>query len=180
MRIFVKHIKVFSLCCVFVFFASVLSGCEEDIEKLTHGASTEQHYVLAHELVQDAIRETVLDFVTQPVDNLDRIVVILDWDERRTIYITEQPYIEYLYNLIRETTVISIEKHPGHSTHPMWGSQFEIKIEYQSGDIDEIFTAENPELVLRLLDTRGGSGDRGFVLGINEKLWEYIFNLEND
>ena len=95
------------------------------------------------------------------------------------IYITKQHEIEHIYNLLQETTVTYIDKHPGHTGHPMRGSWFTIKLEYQNGDIDEFHTAENPEFVLRLLDTVGGIGDPGFIAGVNERLWEYIFDLEN-
>ena len=127
-----------------------------------------------------ATQELDVDFVTQPVENVERIVVMLDWRYRKNIYVTNQSQIEHIYNLLEETVVTRVVEHPGHSGHPITASWFIITIEYQNGDVDEIHTAENPDFILRLLDTRGRIGDPGFVFGRNERLWEYIFGLSDD
>jgi len=174
MKLFSKNTKALILCCVFCLVSVVLSGCDEGTENKTTESSTKQDYTSGNEPAQDVEHEIIFDFVTQTVENIERIAVMLDSGDQKTIHLTEQPQIEHIYSLLEETTVIGIEEHPGHSTHPMWGSHFIILLEYQDGGVDEFHTAENPELILRLLDTRGGSGDRGFIIGINEILWEYI------
>jgi hypothetical protein len=174
MRMITEYSKTPLILCVFIFLVFVLSGCHEDTENLTPEYLTKEKNASAHELTQDITQEKVLDFVTQSMENIERIVVLFDCSNRSTIYITEQHKIENIYNLLKETTVTRIEKQPGHTDHPVRGSHFSIKLEYLNGDIDEFHTAENPELVMRLLDTRGTINDRGFVLGINDNLWKYI------
>jgi len=156
-------IKVLLLCCVLFSLIFVFGGCNEYPGNLAPEYSNQ---------------EIVLDFVTQPVENIERIIVMLDWGNQRTIYITEQSQIKHIYYLLQETTVTRVDKYPGHTNHPMRGSWFTIKLEYQNGNIDEFYTAEVHGIVLRLLETKGAIGDPGFVLGTNESLWEYIFGLE--
>jgi len=186
MKIIKKCIEVLLLCYLVFSLAVVISGCGENIENRTSEEPAKQEIApeltctSTLEFVQGSVQECVLHFVTQPAENIEKVIIISDCINSRTIYITEQFQIEYIHTLIEKTIITLVEKHPGHSNHPMWGSHFTLKLVYQDGDIDEFRTAENPELILRLLDTRGGSGDRGFVLGINERLWKYIYNLLED
>ena len=172
-----KFIKI-SLSCLIFLLAVILSGCDRYIETIIPEDSTAQEHSPEYELLQNANSEIILEFLTQPAENTVRIIVVPDWGEQRNIYVKERTQIEHIYRLLKETDVIRIEEYPGHTDHPARGSHFTIILEYQNGDIDEFRTAENPEFVLRLLDTRGTIGDRGFIMGVNERLWIYIFDLD--
>jgi len=118
-------------------------------------------------------------FITQSMENIDRIVVLIDpyhGGTLRTIYITEQSKIEYVYELLKETKVARVNRWPDHLSSLQFDSKFEVRIEYQNGKVDEI-RAVASDAIFRMLDTKGNSNDRGHIRGSNEKLWEYVHNL---
>jgi hypothetical protein len=120
-------------------------------------------------------------FITQSVDNVYRIVVVYNpysLSNKKTIYITEQSEIEYMYSLLNETTGIRTNRRPegcGMQHDP----RFILRLEYHNGEIDIFSPTEANNFIFRFLDTRGSHGARGFITGINEKLLEYVDNLIN-
>ena len=124
-------------------------------------------------------------FVTQSVDNVERVVVILNPhcpinDERRIIYITEQSEIGYLYGLLRGTTVTSVNRWPTHPSSLRMDREFIIHVEYKGGQVDQFHSAEGSlgDFIFRFLDTRGIDGDPGFIVGRNHNLWEHVRSLD--
>ena len=122
------------------------------------------------------------NFITQPLDDIERIVILLDpnWGGNlRTFYLTEQSEIEYLYNLLNETTLTHVNEHPMHYESLQYDLAFRIRVEYVNGEVDEIGDFYGmPYEIYRYLDTRGSNNDPGFLVGTNERIWEFIRNIE--
>ena len=122
-------------------------------------------------------------FTTQSINNVERIVILFDPNvggDLRTVYITEQSEIEYLYGLLRETTVTRVNAWPSHMSSLQHNSAFKIHIEYQDGQTDQLCAPENGGwgYIHRFLDTRGIDGDPGFIWGRNHNLWEHVRSLD--
>ena len=115
-------------------------------------------------------------FLSQKIDNLEKVVVILEPYElgkNRVVYTTERSEVEQIYDLVRETSRLRINKYPQHLESIQWDSDIAIHFEYRNGDKDEFYIKKNGAIV-RFLDTRGSSNDPGYIIGLNEKLWEHI------
>jgi len=132
--------------------------------------------IIADECLQN--EESDIHFITQAVSCIDRIVILLDpnWGgELTTFYITEEVKIESLYNLLAETQITYTNKHPAHYQSIQSDSEFIIRFEYNDGRTDEFsdFNRQETE-IFRFLDTRGVLNDPGFIVGKNERIWEFI------
>ena len=125
-----------------------------------------------------------IPFITQSVDNIERVVVILDphcsINDERIIYITKQSEIGYLYGLLGRTTVTSVNRWPTHPSSLRMDREFIIHVEYKDGQVDQFHSAKGSlgDFIFRFLDTRGIDGDPGFVVGRNHNLWEHVRSLD--
>ena len=120
-------------------------------------------------------------FITQKEDDLKNIVIIFNPDYpglERIVHINDYLEIKQVYKILKETTKINVNKHPRHAESIQWNSKFNVCFEYNNGEKDEFFATEKYGGILRFLNTKGSSGDSGYIIGINEKLWEYISHLE--
>ena len=88
----------------------------------------------------------------------------------------EFPKIEKLYNMLKETTKIRNNRHPSHAVSVQWDPKFEIDILYKNGEQENIFSTEATGFVCKYPNSVGSSGDKGYRLGKNQNMWDYIFS----
>jgi len=190
--------KIF-ICCLFVAMILTLTACDEYSANLMPEYPTETE-LLADEsdltpnfCIDEFLQEIDIDFMEQRAGEIERIVVVtlpylrrmeLSAEERmqpRTFYITERSEIEYVYNILNETRAIYINEHPYHWQAWMEGMEVFLFIEYANGEVSEIQSYDiGHNIIGRFLDTVGDHNDPGYILGINERIWEFIDNLSND
>ena len=118
-------------------------------------------------------------FFTQGIDNLERVVVIVEPYHKganKIVYITVRSEMEDLYYIIKNTNELNINKRPKHIDSIQCDSKFAVCFEYSNGEKDEFYATEREGGIYRLLSTKGNSGDPGYILGSNEKLWTFIGN----
>jgi hypothetical protein len=118
-------------------------------------------------------------FITQSIDSIERIVVVAQPNvpgSERTIYITEQIEIEYIYSLLNGTTLIRAHERPGYPGM-QHSPRFFILLEYRNGEVEAFLPTEMGIRIFRFLDTRASDGTRGFIIGTNARLLEHIDNL---
>lgn len=73
------------------------------------------------------------------------------------------------------------ERHPNHAESLQTDSSFTLELRYKGGTKDKLnLSSEVKTSLTRFLDTRGGSGDRGFTGGRNEYLYDYLTELFSD
>jgi len=98
-------------------------------------------------------------------------------DEKKEIWTVDDTYeIEKLYNMLKETTKIRNKRHPSHAVSVQWDPKFEIDILYKNGEQEHIFSTEAIGSVCIYLNSVGSSGDKGYRLGKNQNMWDYIFS----
>lgn len=98
-------------------------------------------------------------------------------DEKKEIRTVDDTYeIEKLYNMLKETTKIRNNRHPSHAVSVQWDPKFEIDILYKNGKQEHIFSTEATGSVCKYLNSVGSSGDKGYRLGENQNIWDYIFS----
>jgi len=137
----------------------------------------------AQEIAQEITQEPVVDFIAQSASHIYRIAIVLNpnwlddiWlGELTTLYMTEQEGIEHLYNLLAGVEVTYVNTHPAHYQSIQSDAEFMIAVEYNDGLIDEFYGYIRwGKEIVRFLDTRGPQNDPGFIVGKNEKVWEFI------
>ncbi|MEN6389097.1 MAG: DUF4830 domain-containing protein [Syntrophomonas sp.] len=116
------------------------------------------------------------DIIEGEVSDIKKMVVIYEpcLHDPLIINIEDKTDIRNMYKLIKTTCDRKTIRYPRHSESIQTDSRFQIDIEYNNGKVERISSSENPTCIYRKLDTRGSSGDPGFVFGSNEKLWDYI------
>lgn len=98
-------------------------------------------------------------------------------NEKKEIRTVDDTYeIEKIYNMLKETTKIRNNRHPSHAVSVQWDPKFEIDILYKNGEQEHIFSTEATGSVCKYLNSVGSSGDKGYRLGKNQSMWDYIFS----
>jgi len=197
----VKYASLPFVCLLIIAFALSLVACDvylsesESAPEMGIERELQQELdieVATQELAQEVdieattpelAQEVNLNFVTQSVDYIDRIAVVLNpnwhghvWQgDFTTSYITERAEIEYVYSLLTAVKVVYFNKYPRHYESIQSDSEFLIRLEYSDGATDEFygFILHEREIV-RYLDTRGPHNDPGFIFGRNEEIWDFI------
>ena len=185
-KTFLKHISISLLCGLLLLFVLMFAACEKHPESLISENLIETEYYHTEvelSMEYNIIQESISKFITQPMNYINRIVVLLDpnWmGDLRTFYIIERHEIEYVYSLLMKTQVVNVNQHPAHYQSIQSDLEFIIRLEYINGEMDEIgdFNRLHEE-IFRFLDTKGSSGDLGFIVGSNEEIWKFIENLKN-
>ena len=120
-----------------------------------------------------------LPFVTQQMGNVEKIVVVIEpyyGGESREVHITNQPELGQVYELLKATRVVDVNRYPSHLSSLQFDPKFAIRVEYMNGKIDR-YSASGPDGIFRNLDTMTSHGDQGYIMGSNEELWKYVLNL---
>ena len=119
------------------------------------------------------------EMVSKDIDDIKNITVTVypcD-DKKKEIRTVDDKYqIEKLYNMLKETTKIKNNRHPSHAVSVQWDPKFQIDILYKNGEQENIFSTEATGFVCKYLNGVGNSGDKGYRLGKNENMWDYIFS----
>ena len=161
----------------------------EDVQEQTNVPQAMQEQTTVPEAVQEqttvpqTINEYNINFITQTLNNIDRIIILLDPNEGGTLitfYITEQVEIEHLYNLLTETIIKVVNKYPTHNQSFQSNVEFIVRLEYRDGNADEFFDYSRRSLqIARFLDTRGPHNNEGFIVGENIRIWDFVYNISN-
>lgn len=117
--------------------------------------------------------------VSKGIENVKNITVTVypcDEQKKEIRDIDDIYEIEKIYNMLKETTKIRNNRHPSHAVSFQWDPKFEIDIIYRNGEQEHIFSTEATGTICKYLNSTGGSGDRGFRLGKNQTIWNYIFS----
>ncbi len=97
-------------------------------------------------------------------------------DEKKEIKTIDDTYeIEKIYNILNETSQIRNNRYPSHSLSVQWDPKFEIDIYYKNGKQEHLFSTPATDHICKYLNSKGGSGDRGYRTGENQLIWDYIF-----
>ena len=119
------------------------------------------------------------EMVSKGIEDIKNITVTVypcD-DEKKEIKTVDDIYeIEKLYSVLKETTKIRNNRHPSHAVSVQWDPKFEIDILYKNGEQEHIFSTETAGSVCKYLNSMGNSGDKGYRLGKNQNMWDYIFS----
>ena len=114
---------------------------------------------------------------------MDNLVIVSVWfshyqeSDENTVSITEQSEMDTVYSILKETTNLHTNKHPRHFESIQFDSKWMIRLEYRNGMVDEFYATERGGGIFRFLDTKG-SGERGYIMGKNDKIWDFIAELE--
>jgi hypothetical protein len=120
-------------------------------------------------------------FITQSVDNVEKIAIValpVIQGRERTIYITEQAEIKHIYNFISYATEIRVHERPRDPRMHIPCPNFAIRLEYRNGEVDIFLRAPSGTHIFRFLDTIGRRGYRGYIVGSNPSLVQYIDDLK--
>jgi hypothetical protein len=94
---------------------------------------------------------------------VDKITVSSNFDslsEPKTLSDEEMKTVLDLLKTLRTTTV----KHPKHLESMENDPAYTIKVEYENGNIDEIYSTEIKIKYFRFLDSKGPDGDKGYII----------------
>ena len=120
------------------------------------------------------------EIISKDLDEIKNITVTVypcDEEKKEIKTINDTYEIEELYNILNETTKIRNNRYPSHIMSVQWDPKFEINILYRNGDQDYIFSTEATGSVCKYLNSKGNSGDRGYRIGKNQAIWNYIFDM---
>lgn len=95
-----------------------------------------------------------------------------------TFTVESQQSIERIYTVLKETYDMEINRYPGHSEGDHTDGKIYLKIFYRDGTNDFLKTGENQYFIYRSLETRGSSGDNGYIGGSNDELWNYLNKIK--
>lgn len=117
------------------------------------------------------------EFVSRNLSDIENITITLyPYDEDRLVTktIDSGNEIEKVYNILKETSNIRNNRYPSHAVSVQWDPKFIIDIVYGDGETDHIFSTEANGAICKYLNSKGSSGDRGYRLGKNQLIWDYI------
>jgi len=108
-------------------------------------------------------------------NDIEKITFILNsTQEQRTKEVIDRQSIMQVFNIIQKTYDITTNRHPSHNDSMQADSKLDIVILYKSGNTEVIHTCEIPTRFYRFLDTKGGSGDLGYIIGTNDSIWGFV------
>ena len=120
-----------------------------------------------------------IKIVTEEVEKLERAIVIVNDNTNdqllSVIKIKEKSELIELYEKIKDTEEIKINRYPRHSVVEAASPEYEIQLVYNNGKVDRFGTPENPQFVYRMLENE----DNGYIIGQNNELLEYVLKLAN-
>ena len=109
------------------------------------------------------------------ISNISEIIITFYKDSEPFSHtFSERERIEEIAKNIQCTKITRIERFPNHTNSMQNDSHYYIEIVYRNGKTDEIKFSENKRIIFRFLNTKGPSGDRGYVKGENDTLYEFI------
>lgn len=106
-----------------------------------------------------------------------RLILIRIEPDRKTqevFKISDKRTINHIYQLVEQTHIKGVNRHPFHTDSVQCDSRFSIEILYSDGKSDLIQSWETPTKIYKKLNSRGTSGDYGHILGDNPNLWRYV------
>lgn len=121
-----------------------------------------------------------VSFIDQPLKNIDKIVVVIEpyhGGEKAKRNIIDYQEIEYVYSLLKQTSIVYVNRYPNHLSSLQFDPKFSIQVEYKNGKTDR-YSAASPDAIFRQLDIVTIHGDRGYIRGSNGELWKYVLNLQ--
>lgn len=89
-------------------------------------------------------------------------------------HFTDRGDIEQIANNLKQTKILRVERFPDHVESLQNDTPYLVCVMYNDGTKDEIRFSENKEIVFRMLNTKGKSGDRGWVKGENKSLLAFF------
>ena len=204
----IKRILLCCVLLIFIFMLSSCDEYTENLmpeypEKIEYQAETDLPLSESNPRLYEFLQEIDIDFMERRESSIERIVIVtfpylrMMYDsiefkaqtrtlpefrmQTRRFYITERFEIEYVYSILNETRAIYINEHPYQWQAWTEGMEVFIDIEYANGEVSEIQSHSiEHNTIGRFLDTVGNHNDPGYILGINERIWEFIDNLSND
>ena len=119
-----------------------------------------------------------VSFIDKPIKTIDKIVIIVEpyhGGENEKKSIVDYQEIEHIYELLKQTSIVHVNRYPNHLSSLQFDPKFSIQVKYKNGKTDS-YRAASPNAIFRQLNTVSVHGERGYVKGVNEELWEYILN----
>ena len=118
--------------------------------------------------------------VTEDFKKLERATVIVNDSTQDqplcVIEIKEKTELSELYDKIKDTDKIKVNRYPRHSVVEAASREYEIQLFYSNGKVDRFGTPENPQFVYRMLKNE----DNGYIMGHNDELLEHVLKLSNN
>jgi len=104
-------------------------------------------------------------------------VTFYGYDTPKVVVIEEKEQISEIYDILKKTSGIRINKYPSHDESQQSDSHFDVEISYQNNKIDRIRTTESGIHIFRFLETKGNSNDPGYIIGMNEEIGKWVYSL---
>ena len=149
--------------------------------ELTTGEADEDPFGGMFDVWTDITQELGIDFMEQYSDSIKRVVIFINQDRTGIYlsnYIIERSEIEFLHRLLTETIVTFVNMHPTYMQSIRGEVDFAIVLEYYDGTVDEIQAYERGyNVIVRMLNVKRDDAlqeNIGFILGVNERIWEFI------
>lgn len=117
-----------------------------------------------------------VSLVTDKTSEVTSVTVTFDPEGEGEIMTFYEDTAQDIHRLLVQTPA-KARRYPSHGKAQTSDPKYTLTVYYQSGEMDEIRSAENPAFVYRHLLTHGPDGDTGYLYGISEELAEYIASL---
>lgn len=106
------------------------------------------------------------NFVSQNCSNIERISITLcNGTRNRNIIIKESDELKRFYEYLNDTKQVNVCRYPSHSESIQFDPKFEIKVVYKNKTTD-IYALSEKNNIIKFLNSKGTSGDRGYIVGI--------------
>lgn len=126
------------------------------------------------------IQVTKVKLLTDEKSSLVKATIIIDPTRKKpqTITVEDRKVLDKIYDLIGQSHDIEVNRYPNHSESMQFDSKYQIELLYKDGKVDLISSTENVKRIFRHLDTKGYSGDSGYISGTSEYLLDYISEIK--
>lgn len=117
--------------------------------------------------------------ISKDIEDINNIIITVypcDEEKKDLQTVEDIGEIEKIYTMLKETTKIRNNRCPSHAVSVQWDPKFEIDILYKNGEQEHIFSTEATGYVCKYLNGLGSSDDKGYRLGKNQAIWDYIFS----
>lgn len=118
--------------------------------------------------------------LTGEKSSLVKAIIIIDPTRKKpqTITVEDREVLDKIYDLIDQSHDIRVNRYPNHSESMQFDSKYQIELLYKDGKVDLLRSTENVKCIYRLLNTKGYSGDSGYISGTSEYLLDYISEIK--
>lgn len=126
------------------------------------------------------IKFAEVKILTGEKSSLVKATIIMEPTRKKpqAITVEDKEVLDKIYDLIQQSHDKKVNRYPNHSDSMQFDSKFEIELLYKDGKVDLISSTENVKRIFRHLNTKGSSGDSGYISGTSEYLWDFLNTIK--